>query len=538
MNLGTRIGLGLRSAAARAAGALGAFAHTGIVPGIGRQFGVNPLLPRDSQAQRIIDSEGALGGRVAANLGPMPAHISTHPLRDLTPARISALQNQVQVAGYMVGWSDLLEDLLLGDDQIASAQNTAQSTITSAPFSVEPADGSDAARAVADYQQTVIDSISGWPRAMSRLLVGEAGGYALEDVTYQEKAVRFPIGKSTATVEAWTPVALDFVHNKHTRWDTSGDILELDTSNGFVVPPDHKFVRYEASGGYQVRRRGYAYPAVWLSLIKQNAWARMGVVLDLWGIPVPYGVADQDLWQDDKRKAEMWQSLIEFGRGRPSIFTKDFKIESSPAPSSPLDARGMHIAVIGAINLEISKLILGASLQSEVSGTGSYNASSSHADTVFIRMSAWERNLSAAVQDWQRAALRLACYRFGTEDPLPRGLHAAIGISPEECIALCGRPTWRVARESSSEIRMGLMDDAVNRLGLEVDADQAYREFGLQRARHSAKKLRGAPVTLAGDAATTSTADALDGESNPKPDEAPATPAAMRKRRSRSKKDS
>ncbi len=41
----------------------------------------------------------------------------------------------------------------------------------------------------------------------------------------------------------------------------------------------------------------------------------------------------------------------------------------------------MHAAIIGAINLELSKLIIGSTLTTEVSGTGSYNASETHAST-------------------------------------------------------------------------------------------------------------------------------------------------------------
>lgn len=539
MDLRSRIGLGLRTAAARAAGALGAFASSPIVPGVGRNIGAPYKLPQDVPAQKVVDSRAALYGRVTANLGPVQSNISTHPLRRLTPARIGAIQEEVLVIGWMLNWACLVEDVILTDSEIWSAQQTATSAITGSPFSVEPADGSPEARAIADYQQVVIDSISGWDRAMDRLLVGNAGGYAIEDVTYEERTVQFPLGKSQVSVEAFTPVALDYVHNKHSRWNIGADDqLELDTGKGFIVPRPHKFVVYEASGPYQVRRRGYAYPAIWLVLLRANAWARWGAVLEQWGLPVPYGVADKDLWQDETRKQVMLQTLIEHGQGHPGLFSDDFEIKSSPAASAPLDSRGMHASIIAAINLELAKLILGASLQTEISGTGSYGASETHAGTQQARMLSWEKNLSCCVRDWMRAALRLACYKFGTDEPLPRGLPSALGIPPERVIALCGRPTWRVQREVTPQVRMSLFDAGINRLGLEICADQAMREFGFAKARHADHRLRGAPVPVAADAAAVSTTDALDGVDNPKPEAGPVDkPAAKRKRPSRSKRN-
>lgn len=494
-----------------------------MVPGIGRTAGGGMNLPRDHQAQERLLSREALYGRVSARLGPVPSFISTHPNRRLTPARISNIQQQVLVAGWMVDWACLCEDVMLTDSQIRSVHESGSEAVTGSPFTVEPFDGSELARQVADYQQAVLDNISGWDRAMERLLLGNAGGYALEDVTYEDREVSFPVGTSTATVEAPTPVALDFVHNKHTRWNLAeGDRLELDCGGAFVVPPAHKFITYEAAGGYQVRRRGYLYPAIWLHLIKNNAWARWGVVLDIWGIPVPYGIADLALWQDKTRRAEMLQALKDFGSGLAAIFTNDFKIESSTTSSAPLDARGMHAALISAINLELSKLILGSTLTTEISGTGSYNASETHADTKQARVIKWENNLSACVRDWMRAALRLALFRIlpnGREDGInPRGLCHALGATPAQILAVCGRPSWRIQREMTPDARMKLYDGAVNRLGMDLDDSQAYREFGLARARTASRRLRGAPVTLPSDGAATSTADALQGASNPTPE--------------------
>ena len=530
MDLRSRILTGAKAAAGRVAGALGAFASAApVVPGVGRnRSGVT--LTRDEKAQRIVESRDALYGRVSTALGPIGANISTHPLAGLTPQRVTSILNQVYVAGWMVDWACLVEDVYRYDTEVRTLQESGSEAVTGAPFTIEPADHTDEGRAVADYQQAVVNGIDTWPSAMEGLLLGNSAGYQLAESAFEDRVVRFPYKDSFAEVEAPTPVGFDPIHSKHTRFDLSlGERLELDTGSGFIVPPEWKFVRYEASGPYAVRNRGWMSAAVWLAMIKSGAWARWGVVLDLWGVPTPLGFADKDLWQNEARRAEMLQALIDFGQGKPALFTDDFKIESSTAPSSPLDARGMHAAIISAIDMELSKLILGSVLTTEISGTGSYNMSSTHADTKETRVRKWEMNLSACVRRWMRAVLKLAIYEVRPDgsygEVSRRGLCAALGIPPERVLALCGRPSWRIQREATPEARMGLYKDAKNELGLEIDRDSAFREFGLARARNKSNSIPGKPVVLAGDAAATSTTDANRGVSNPKEDEAPAEAA-------------
>lgn len=533
-----------QQAAGRMASALGAFAQAApIVPGVGRQNIAPYRLPQDLNAQRTAESREALFGRISTSLGPVQNNISTHPLRRLTPARISQIKEEVLVTGWMLNWACLVEDVHLVDSQIATLQKSGAEAVTGAPFTVEPAAASDeneaiAAQAIADYQQAVIDQIDCWDSAMEALLIGNASGYALQEAVYAEREIRVPFGKSTLQVNAITPVSFEEVHQKHTRWNLgAGNQLELDTGGQFIKPPGIKYITYETSGPFAVRRRGYMYQAVPLAMIKLAAWARWGATLETWGVRSPYGVADRALWQDKTRRAEMLQALQRLGLGEPAAFTDDFKIEAGPSVTDG-DTRGMHAAVISAVNIEESKLILGSILTTEVSGTGSYNASDTHADSKQARILNWERGISNAVRAWMRFALQLACYRVNEDGTLgdvnPTGLSAKLGLTPERVMALCGRPSWRVQREATPSVRMDLYDRAVNKLGLAIDQDATYREFGFPRARSANKALKGEAILLAADGASTSTTDALQGKENPKEEQSKAPPKS-RQRRSRAK---
>lgn len=51
-----------------------------IVPGVGSAYGEGTRLPTSEAAEKVVQSQDALFGRVAARLGPVANFISTHLL--------------------------------------------------------------------------------------------------------------------------------------------------------------------------------------------------------------------------------------------------------------------------------------------------------------------------------------------------------------------------------------------------------------------------------------------------------------------------
>lgn len=497
-----------------------------VTPGVGRMPPAMSL-PPDSAAQRVANSRDALTGSISQRLGPVQPNIAMNPLAKLTPDRIGSFLRQVYVQGLMLQWASLVEDICRYDGQIKTCQKTHRDTVVGSPFSVEPADSSEDAQAIAAWCAAACDKVPGWDRSMGRLLLGNAQGYAIEEITYSDQAVTFRGPSGWITTMGMTPCHQEFVHNKHTRWNLGhGELLELDTgSGGFITLPPGKYATYESDDDFATRNRGYMTAAVWLAGIKSGAWGRWGVVLDLWGIPTPYGLCSPDLWQDEKRRAEMLTALTNHGRGLPSIFTTDFEIKSSAAPASAVDSRGMHAALIGSINLEISKLIIGSTLTTEISGTGSYNASETHADTKQQRALASERNLSGSTREAFREWIRInsaiiepsgaaRIMSDGSMEPSPSGIAAKLGITVEQACALAPRGRWRVRREVTPQVRIAMIDTAVNKLGMSIDADDVHQELGLPRARDEKNRIKGTPHTVYGGGLTVSTIDANEGVEN------------------------
>lgn len=481
-----------------------------IVPGVGNNPAWN-LRPKDVAAQQILNSRDAMYGRATAQLGPVQNFISTYPGSGLTPERIASIHNEVMVAGYMLNKACLDEQILLRDAQIETVDRAVRVDVIGNcdKFTMEPADDSELARQLVDFDETWVRDIDRFNPAMYELLFGNAAGYALQEAIYEEREIQVltHVGGKQQFVSFAGPFPRQFawVSNKHTTFDVTRDeVPRLDCGNGKVVElPEHKFLTYVCPGSFQTRRRGYMYQAVWLHLLKHAAMARWGVVLDIWGIPVPYGIADRALWQDETRKAEMRAILQNYGRGVPALFTDDFEMKEGPLTSAG-DARGMHAALIGWANQELMKLIQGETLTTELGGVGGYNTSETHADS----KEAVVRMIELCLSDCLRAFVRAVNVLHMEQ------ICRVYGCKPHEVLRRTPRPTWRIERAVTPQVSLQMLEVGVNKLNLPIDAGWALRKYGWKVARSEEQRIKGQTEIIPKGAAAAATVVAGDGDAN------------------------
>lgn len=481
-----------------------------LVPGVGNNAAWQGR-QKDLAAQQILNSRDAMYGRATAQLGPVQNYISTYPGSGLTPETIARIHNEVMVAGYMLNKACLDEQILLRDAQIETVDRAVRVDVigNSDKFSMEPADDSELARQLVDFDDTWVRDIDRFNPAMYELLFGNAAGYALQEAIYEEREIQVLThvnGKQQfVTFSGPFPRQLAWVSNKHTCFDVTRDeVPRLDCGNGKSVEiPEHKFLTYICPGSFQTRRRGYMYQAVWLHLLKHAAMARWGVVLDIWGIPVPYGIADRGLWQDETRKAEMRLILQNYGRGIPALFTDDFELKEGPLTSAG-DARGMHAALIGWANQELMKLIQGETLTTELGGVGGYNTSETHADSKEAVVRMIELCLSDCLRSFVRAVNVLHMDQ----------ICSTYGCKPHEVLRRTPRPTWRIERAVTPQVSLNMLELGVNKLNLNIDAGWAMRKYGWKTARTPEQRIQGVTEIIPKGAAAAATVVAADGDAN------------------------
>jgi hypothetical protein len=102
----------------------------------------------------------------------------------------------------------------------------------------------------------------------------------------------------------------------------------------------------------------------------------------------------------------------------------------------------------------------------------------------------------------------------GTPDLNPSGIAAKCGLTIEQACALAPRGRWRVRREVTPQVRIQMLDTAVNKLGMAIDVDDVHQELGLPKARDKQSQVPGAPHTVYGGGLTVSTQGAIQGVEN------------------------
>lgn len=507
--------------AMQASARLASFAIAPPVPGAG---GVAPSvnLPRDPEQQALLRSREALFGRTTYYAGPVSASVQTYPGSGLTPAGIQAIHNEVLVAGYMLRKADLDEQVLRRDTHMQSTDRSVRGAITSKPFFVRPRHPTELSRQVAQYVQAVVWQITGFASSQFELLGAHASGYKIQEIWWREQTrIVFGDGKQ---VFAEVPRQLDTVHNKHTRFQVNTGEPELDMGRGrFVTLPEHKFIYHVTVGDGFSRMRGYMYPCIWWHHIKQNAIARWAIVLGFWGIPVPWGKIRLDLWQDEQRKTEYEAAIRDAGEGRPFLTTDDLTIEKAFELSSG-DARGMHAALIGLANSEMSKAIQLETLTTEIGGgPGSYKLSETHQDTKETGDRMLARNLEETVEERLfKVILERAVYEYDNAGnrvgELSTGLCPALGATPEEILHEVPRAFYRIDREMGPTARMGVYKDAV-KMRLRVDKLQMADEMGLNLVESDEDAIPGELATLSKDGAAVASVTGETVQDNPSPDQ-------------------
>ncbi len=450
------------------------------VEGAGNTTYLQPWLHVDAKQQALLGSKEAQYGRFTSRAGPTPASFSTYAGTGLTLDRITSVHREVDTTGHMVRKSDMDLQILRRDAHLQAVDRSRREAVFQSPFRVKPFDHTDVALFVCNFVRAVFDDIDGFDSSAGELLIANASGFSSQEIVYRRKRIPVVRGKVRTLVEAEAIASLESIFNRHWRFDIMNDRGYIDMgAGGFVDPfvnpetnePTHKILLHRAFGDGYMRQRGYMFAAHYLHLIKHQSIARWGTILETYGVPTPYlQMDDGDGFSSDEDKADCEAALRDHGLGIPQVIKKKWgELKHAPIPAG-VDARGMHAAIWGAINTEMSKLVAGATLQFELGAVGSYGAADTHADQG---------------ESTQRIDARLSAETYRTliryvVEKNVSALAAASGYSPEEICGVIPKCHWVVDRKADPTARMGIFVAAKEKLGLDPDPEQVAEEFDLR----------------------------------------------------------
>lgn len=356
------------------------------VPGAGSEAiksGYQNWLTIDRRQQTIVSSLAAMRGRVTAAAGYMPP--AAAPVPELTIPLIANTHSYTD----RVGWCDRKADLdfrcLRDDGHLQSVDRIRRSAAFDALRRVHPCNGTPLAILVANATRAVLDDIDGFVGSLGELGVANGAGFAMQEIVWRPKRLRIVVDKNRAvTVPSECVASLEPVHNRHIAFEMVSDAPRIRMDMGWIDParsidgsPLRKFLFHKGYGDGPARQRGYMYAGHYLTYLTGLSVERLSIVVEQYGVSTPYLLMPEvDIPQEEQDNA--LGILQDMGKGIPGLIRESWgEVKQTQTPSGLVP---IHQYVIGYLDAMKSKLVISNVLSVDVSGTGSYNASSTHQD--------------------------------------------------------------------------------------------------------------------------------------------------------------
>ena len=481
------------------------------VPGVGMPFSSYPPVDNTSQQAQIANSRDALAGVISYAAGPTLTRYSTYPADGISAEMIKAAMRNADL-GYPRIQAEMYEQLIERDAHLRGVAKARIYEVSGKQWFMRPLDETPLAASIAKFCRAAVDEIDGFDSDIDDLLWANGNGYAASEIVWRFDDLRFPDGDgNNRLLTAFVPRSLEWVHAKHFEFDAITDEPYLFLASGRIRLPKWKFVFHPAADTGEIERRGYMRPC--MTLCAAKAWALRDWLLyeGLFAVPQVTGTYPADKEEYEKQRGVYQQIMRDWGKGVPAFIADDIEFKISPAQTGG-NSSGVHAAILGYCNQEMSKLIQGETLTTEVGNVGAYAATETHADVrhAFIRADALK-----LAQTLRRDLLTPI-----VEVNLER-LATLLGATPREIMRCIPKMQWRIDRETSPTQRKDIIIAFAN-AGLSIDEDAIRDEFALDPPKPGGKALRGEPVTVSAGGAAIGSAEASDGITNPKPEETPA----------------
>ncbi len=500
------------------------FPGTGILGagGMISPTGSSPRVARDIERAILADPREALESRIASAPGPIPTRLRTNAASKLDPTKIERIFSAADLGIAIYEYADLCKKMREVDTHLMGVDRHRRQAVANKPFVIAPSDPTDpVAVALAHLERRSIGEIENFPEVVYSTLSKNCDGWSLSELIWKPGALRFRLpdghgGGQTVTVEGLWPRAIEWVHPKHTEFDTAGqgaDVPMLNVgSTGAIHLAPHKFLYSRAPGEGIASARGYSRAVVWMHFFKHASWRDWVIFLHIYGIPFLQGKVSRGKWNDAALKQVLVHALEVYGTGeeRP-ILPDDVGIDVHDAVSVT-GAGDAHKAMIGTCNAEISKAVEGVTLTSEAGGAGSYALGYVHADAAHEVIVG---DAAATGADITSQVLRSMVEV--NADAIARAFAGAgLRCTPADLPSRTAPGTFRTDREWTPETRQKIFAGAIKDK-VPVSLAQYRHELQLDAPHDPNDELRADAIVVPEGSVTVDAKEAQDGVKNPKP---------------------
>ena len=492
-----------------------------------------PRVAHDVEKAMAKDPREALESRIASAPGPIPTRLRTSAASKLDPVKIERVFNAADLGIAIYEYADLCKKMREVDTHLMGVDRHRRQAVANKAaegYLVTPTDAADPISVALQHLVGAVKrDIENFPEAVYSSLTKNCDGWSLSENIWKAGTLRFRLpdgygGGKMIDIEGLWPRAIEWVHPKHTEFNTAGPqadepMLNVGSTGAIHLMPG-KFLYMKTSGEGISAARGYSRATIWMHFFKHASWQDWVIFLHVYGIPFLQGKIPRGKWNDTAMRQIMEHALGVYGTGeeRP-ILPNDLSIDVHDAVSIT-GAGDAHKAMIGMCNAEISKAVSGATLSTEAGGLGSYALGYVHAD------SEHEVYVGDAVQTgWE---LTQGLHRPPIEvnaSNIARALcEAGLSCRPEDLLGRTPHGQFRMDREWTPKIRQEIFSGAIKDK-VPVSQTQYRRELSLDAPHDPSDELRADAVVIPAGGKTVDAKEAQSGVTNPKPEE-PKKPEA------------
>jgi len=341
---------------------------------------------------------------------------------------------------------------LARDGHTGSVLRKRRQAVIAREWTVEPEGTGRAEKRAAAIVEAALKRIR-FDRACQGLLGAVLTGMAVAEVIWEPAALDMPGGTGTWLV----PKDIKVRNPRRFRWghDEQLRLLTREAPLQGIELPERKFItaRFWAEENEDPYGRGLGHDLFWPVYFKRNGVALWNALIDKFGQPFVY--AEYPSGTSDKDREELLASIVNAARDGGVVVPQGTLIKFLETAKGGGAGGSLHAELVSVMNAEISKVVLGETLTTEVGDTGSYAASQTH-DGV-------RDELADADADLLSAELNATLLTWITEVNLP-------GVAPPKI--------WRRKVEAPDLAATAQLDKTLFDMGWERDEASLTEIYG------------------------------------------------------------
>jgi phage gp29-like protein len=343
---------------------------------------------------------------------------------------------------------------LARDGHAGSVLRKRRQAVIARPWTVEAASEGPADTRAAELVRAALIR-SNFDRACQSLLSAVLTGYAVAEVLWEVAELELQSGERGRFV---VPADIRPRNARRFRLDREGRLRLLTAEAPFdgVEVPERKFllVRFWAEENEDPYGRGLGHDLFWPVYFKRNAVALWNALVERHGLPFLYAEVPEGTPEGDRTKIS--ETIADLARGGGLVVPAGTLIKFLEAGAGGSATGRLHADLVAAMDAEISKIVLGETLTTELpAGSGSRAASETHEGV--------RRELADADADLLSGQLNATLLAWITELNLP-------GAAP---------PTvWRRAPDAPDLQALAELDKTLFAIGYEPSEELVRERYG------------------------------------------------------------